>query len=166
MADGTLNTTILKHAASGLSPEEISARIGHVLSPAKVALHVKKLIASSDDYLSIPEQIRLNLQAMRATLGTLQAQYLDKDNAKIRLAYFQAVAKELDRLQKTNDQDYEMYTASVGRAMAAAYDLAMTHAGGRVIGRTEPITLEEWSAIKRESLEIAAAEVAKRQLEE
>ena len=154
-------------AASGASPEDIAAHYkGSIGNAPKVAVYIKRLISSPDEYLSLPEQIRLNLQAMRSTLGELQSQYLDNDSAKVRLSYFQAIAKELDRLQKTNDHDMETYSANVGRAMARAYDIALAHIGGRLVGREEPLTIEDFADLKREALEVAQGEVAKKQLEE
>ena len=165
MGRGQLDQEILKLAAAGQSPEQIaqSGLGGQIGNPAKVAIYIKKLISSPDEYLSIPEQIRLNLQAMRRTLGEIQSQHLTDDNAKIRLSYFQSIAKELDRLQKTNEQDVQAYSATVGRAMAAAYDIALAHIGGRLGDR---VSIEEWGQLKREALEVAQGEVAKRQLAE
>lgn len=165
MADeqGGLDRKILQFAAAGNSPEEISRKIGNVLPPTKVALRIHKLIDSPDEYLSIPQQIRLNLQMMRDTLGELNSRYLDDANAKTRLAYMKEIAGSLERLQKTNDTDMELYSANVGRAMAAAYDIALAHIGGRLGDR---VPIEEWAVLKREALEVAQGEVAKKQLED
>lgn len=161
---GKLDREVLELASTGLSPEAIAGKFnGAIGNPAKVAVHIKRLISSPDEYLSIPEQIRLNLQMMRLTLGELSTQYLDNDSAKVRLSYFQAISKELDRLQKTNDQDLETYSVNVGRAMAQAYDIAMAHFVGRLADR---IPLEELQQLKREALEVAQGEVAKKQLAE
>ena len=164
MADerGATDRKILKLAAEGKSPEAISAALGHVISPPQVAVRVHYLVESADEYLSIPQQIRLNLQAMRSVLGEIQDQYLTDDNAKIRLSYFQAIAKHLETLQKTNDQDLSVYSENVGRAMVAAYDIALAHIGGRIADR---VPVEEFTALKREALEVAQGEVARRQIE-
>lgn len=159
---GDLDRRILEYAAIGHSPDEISRMLGHVLSPAKVAIRTHQLLESPDNWLSIPEQINLNLRMLRETLSELRSRYLDLDNAKVQLTYMKEISAQLEKIQSSNRQDLDTYNQMVGRAMVAAYDIALAHIGGVLRDRIEP---EEWSALKREALEVAQAEVARRQVE-
>lgn len=159
---GDLDKKVLKLAAEGHAPEEISRRIGGVLSPAKTVLHIHKLLATPDSYLSAPQQIQLQLREMRDVYSELRDHYTDEKNAKTLLDYSKAIISTIQDLQTRNDVDVNSYNAAVGRAMAQTYDIALAHIGGALRDKIDP---EEWATLKREALEVAQAEVIKRQVE-
>jgi len=161
---GDLDKKLLRHAASGISPDENSKRIGGVLSPAKVVLRIHELLASPDSYLSIPQQIQLQLREMRGVYDELRDRYLDDKNAKVLLDYSMSIIRTLKDLQAQNDVDVNTYNAAVGRAMGQAFDIAIATMGGMLCAKYN-IPAEEWAAAKRDALEAAQAEVIKRQVE-
>ena len=159
MSESKVDDTLLRYADSK-SPEEISRMLSGMISPEQVAARTKALLKSRD-WLEEKEQERLVFYKLRALLASLEGQHLDLANAKVQLALIKQIFDRLDVAQQRSDDILDRYNANVGRAMIAAYDIALAHIGGAI---RDVLPLEEWTELKREALVLAAEKVAEKQI--
>ena len=71
LAKGSVDEQLIAYAVMDLSPEEISGRIGGVLSPARVRLRVNDLLTSGD-WLTDAQKERALLSIALRQIGDIQ----------------------------------------------------------------------------------------------
>jgi len=134
MADKTvtkraaLDTLLLNEAASGKSPNEISAATGGAVSPERAAARIKELLASRADYLSVREQQALvmhDLQNAKALLWE-KIDGWGKDGVEafgplIRL--LKIIGDRVDALAKEGDDKAALITAAQARGFIKALEI-------------------------------------------
>lgn len=160
----SIDDALLQAAVLGLSAEETSTRIGGVLSPARVMIRTREMLAGGN-WLEDAERERAILRLLEKNLIDLNNQYLDMDNAKVQLAYAKELFDRLDKRKAATETDLNTYDENVGRQMGHVVDVVFAYVGGRVIGRTEPITPEEWRELLEEGMEMARYEIGTKQVE-
>lgn len=153
-----VDETIIRYADSH-SPEEISKILGGGISPARIASHTAALLKSKN-WLSRAQEEQLILLKMRLTLNELEDQYLDKDNARLRLQYLKEIAERLDKRSEATEEQLNKLYGNQGRIMARAYDIALGYIAGAFREEIDP---KVWADVTRDALLHAQTELAKHQ---
>lgn len=93
------------------SPKEISAALGGVITPARVATRIKELLETRD-WLTDAQQDAQVVRRMRELLGKLERsfnatgdQIIDLDNAKVQLSILKAIGDRLDKRRAATDAE-------------------------------------------------------------
>lgn len=160
----SIDEALLHGAVAGLSAEQISERIGGILSPARVSLHLRELLSGG---------IRLeDIEHERAILLLLQAKLVELDNtawgadslaaAKVMLTYAREIMGQLQKRKALTDEQLNTYDQNVGRQLGHVVDLALTYMKGALRDQVDPLT---WDRTKEEALALAWTEIEKRQVE-
>ena len=156
-----IDTTILRYCDSE-SPEEISQRLGGVITPERVAAQKETLLASKQ-WLTATQEEELVLYRMRNILSQLEGQYLDMENAMVQLRFLKEIGSRLDKRREATQIDLETYDMNAARQMVAAYDIAIGYMKGALRSEVDP---EVWDELAKEALSHAGREVAKKAVEE
>lgn len=155
-----IDEKILQYAGSH-SPEEISALLGGVVSPAKVAAHTQTLLKSRDWLTQAQEEQLLYLRLQKA-LTTLENRYMDNDNARILLSYFKEVRAALSSRSGANEVNLNALYANQGRLMGRVVDMALSYMKGALREQVDP---DLWDRLKEEALLSAQTEIGKYEVE-
>ncbi|WP_217181632.1 hypothetical protein [Streptomyces sp. AC495_CC817] len=156
-----IDQTILRYCDSE-SAEEISRRLGHVITPERVAAQKEQLLTSKK-WLTATQEEELVLYRMRNVLAQLEEQFLDLDNASVQLRYLKEIGNRLDKRREATQFDLETYDLNVAREMTRVYEIALGFMKGALRGEIDP---DVWDEVAREALAHAGAEVAKKAIEE
>lgn len=160
----SIDDALLQAAVLGLSAEETSTRIGGILSPARVMIRTREMLAGGN-WLEDAERERAILRLLEKNLIELNNTFLDMDNAKVQLAYAKELFGRLDKRMAATETDLTTYDENVGRQMGHVVDIVLAYVGGRVVGRTEAITPDEWRGLIEEGMEMARYEIGTKQVE-
>lgn len=144
------------------SPEEISREIGGVLSPARVAVQIEKLLKSRD-WLSLAQQDALITYKLGRILNNLEAQYQDLDAMKAQVQVLRALSDRLDKRNSATQSDLNSYNANVGRQLGHVVDLTLTYMKGAL---RESVDAEAWDALVSDAMALAWSEIQKKQIED
>lgn len=161
-----IDTTILRYCDTE-SPEEISRRLGGVITPERVAAQKETLLASKK-WLTATQEEDLVIHRMRAIVAKFEEQfhresYPDKEMALVQLRFLKEIGNRLDKRREATQVDLETYDMNVAREMTRAYDIALGYMKGALRGEVDP---ETWDTLAREALAHAGREVAKKAIEE
>lgn len=148
--------TILRYADSE-SPESISARLGGVIEPSRVAALGKRLLAGAN-WLTQSEQEDLVIRRMRKIVAKMEGAYQDLDTQKAQIQALGEIAKRLDKRREATAVDLEKLYGNQAQIMLRAVDLATGYLRGAF---REKIDQENWDAAIREGMALAAAELEK-----
>ncbi|MEF9944106.1 MAG: hypothetical protein RR758_07985, partial [Burkholderiaceae bacterium] len=148
-----IDKTILRYCEIE-SPEEISARLGGVITPERVAAQKEKLLTSKK-WVDSAQKEELVLHRLGVILAQLESQYLDLDNAMVQLRFLKEIGNRLDKRRAATQVDLETYDMNVAREMTRAYDIALGYMKGALRGEVDP---ETWDELSREALAHAGRE--------
>jgi hypothetical protein len=128
---GPVDSKLLVGASKNLSPEQLSAEVKGVVSPAVAAQRVRDILKSKD-WLSFAEKKKLILEDAYFLLGTLRSQmqgYVDEKQAAAFLKTIKQVADLLDHAnagnEKTLMQVREIHARVMGMAIKVAFERAL-----------------------------------------
>lgn len=152
---------LLQLHVAGVSPEEMSRRLGGTVSPARIILRLRAL-ATSPDWATAQERRQLDILAMREMLGELRTNFRDIDGAKAVLTIIREVMKQEDQLAAATQTDLNTYSANVGRQIGTVVDLALTYMKGAL---REEVDAAKWDELVVEAMVLAQTEIEKRQVE-
>ena len=139
------------------SPEEISDELGGVLSPARVRIEISRLVGERDWLTEAQEQQMLNIR-LKKVISTLEKNAeISLDHAKVYLQYLRVIGERLDKAAARTEVDLNVLYANQARMMVQAFQLALAHMRGALVGEIDP---EVWDASVREALEYAQAELS------
>lgn len=156
-----IDQTILRYCDSE-SAEEISRRLGGVVTPERVAA-LKEQLLGSKNWVTAAQQDELVLYRLRNILAQLEERYLDLDSAMVQLRLLKEIGNRLDKRREATQIDLETYDANVAREMTRAYDIALGYMKGALRGEIDP---DIWDEVARDALAHAGREVAKKVIEE
>lgn len=159
-----IDTTILRYCDSE-SAEEISRRLGGVITPERVAAQKEKLLTSKK-WLTAAQEDELVLYRLRAILAKMEEQtgnYLDNDGAMVQLRLLKEIGARLDSRRAATQVDLETYDLNVAREMTRAYELALGYMKGALRADIDP---DLWDEVAKDALAHAGREVAKKAIEE
>jgi len=164
LAKGSVDEQLIAYAVMDLSPEEISGRIGGVLSPARVRLRVNDLLTSGD-WLTDAQKERALLSIALRQIGDIQqvAGSGDLEASKVLLVYLKDVLDRLEKRQVRITADLNTYNASVGQQLGHVVDLALTYMKGAL---RESVDAEKWDELVLDAIAVAAHEIEKKQIAE
>lgn len=156
-----IDQTILRYCDSE-SFEEISHRLGGVITPERVAAQKTKLLATRG-LVDAAEQEELVLYRLRRILAQFEQQTLDNDNAMVQLRYLKEIGNRLDKRREATQVDLETYDLNVAREMVRVYDIALGYMKGALRGEVDP---DAWDELAREALAHAGREVTQKAVTE
>jgi hypothetical protein len=156
-----IDKTILRYCDSE-SAEEISRRLGGVITPERVAAQ-KTVLLTSRKWIDAAEQDELVLYRLRRILAAFEGQTLDNDNAMVQLRFLKEIGNRLDKRREATQVDLETYDLNVAREMTRAYDIALGYMKGALRGEIDP---DVWDELAREALAHAGREVTQKALDE
>lgn len=156
-----IDRTILRYCDSE-SAEEISRRLGGVITPERVAAQ-KTVLLTSRKWIDAAEQDELVLYRLRQILAAFEGQTLDNDNAMVQLRFLKEIGNRLDKRREATQVDLETYDLNVARAMTEAYNIALGYMKGALRGEIDP---DVWDELAREALAHAGQEVTQKAIEE
>ncbi len=152
-----VDETILRLADSH-SFEEISKRLGGIVSPASVGARLHFLLKSKN-HLDQLEQMQLNEWKLKNLLVELEGKYHDDNNVKLQLQLIKEILKRLDARAAATDTDLNQLYANQGRIMSQAFDIALSYMKGALRDEINP---EVWDEVREEALRHAEAELDSR----
>lgn len=158
-----IDQTILRYCDSE-SAEEISRRLGGVITPERVAAQ-KEALLTTKKWLTAAQEEELVLYRMRSILAKLEEKFFAEnlDSATVQLRYLKEIGVRLDKRREATQVDLETYDLNVAREMTRAYEIALGYMKGALRGEIEP---ELWDQIAKDALAHAGAEVSKKAVEE
>lgn len=156
-----IDQTILRYCDSE-SAEEISRRLGGVITPERVAAQ-KTVLLTSRRWVDAAEREELVLYRLNRILAELDTRYLDNDNALVQLRFLKEIANRLDKRREATQVDLETYDMNVAREMVRVYDIALGYMKGALRGDIDP---DVWDEVAREALAHAGREVTQKAVEE
>ena len=151
-----IDQVILRYADSE-SPDEISVRLGGVITPERVAALGKKLLADAT-WLTQAEQEELVIRRMRKIVAKMESGYQDLDTQKAQIQALGEIAKRLDKRREVTQVDLNRLYGNQAQIMLRAVDLATGYLRGAF---RDQIDQEDWDAAIREGMALAAAELEK-----
>lgn len=156
-----IDQTILRYCDSE-SADEISRRLGGVITPERVAAQ-KEVLLTSKKWVTEAQQEELVLYRLRTILAQLEERFLDNDNAMVQLRFLKEIGARIDKRREATTVDLETYDLNVAREMTRVYDIALGYMKGALRGEIDP---ETWDALAREALAHAGREVAQKAIDE
>ena len=156
----SLDDALLDGAVLGLSPEQISDRIGGVLTPARVAIKLRELLSASN-WLEDAERERAVLHLLERKLVELN-KFNDLDTAKLVLAYGKELLVNLNKRKAVVEDQLLTYDRNVGQQLGHVVDLALGYMQGALREKVDP---ETWDRTKQEALALAWREIQSKQVE-
>lgn len=129
---GPVDSKLLVGASKNLSPEQLSAEVKGVVSPAVAAQRVRDILKSKD-WLSFAEKKKLILEDAYFLLGKLRSQmvdgYVDEKQAAAFIRNIKMIAELLDHAnagnEKTLMQVREIHARVMGMAIKVAFERAL-----------------------------------------
>lgn len=158
-----IDKTILRYCDSE-SAEEISRRLGGVITPERVAAQ-KTILLTSKRWVDAAEQDELVLFRLRRILAQLEERFHadDMESAMVQLRFLKEIGARLDKRREATKIDLETYDMNVAREMTRVYDIALGYMKGALRGEIDP---DIWDEVAREALAHAGREVTKKAVEE
>mgnify|MGYP003135693562 CR=1 FL=1 len=147
--------------ADSHSPEEISRDLGGLVSPARVASHVKGLLKNRD-WLEEAEQDQIVTWKMRRLLRKLEEQYTDLNNVKVQLQLLKAIGERLDRRAALTEEQKSQLYANQAQIMFDAIRLAFSNALDELQARVPELTEEDARAALDRALPEAVYVISER----
>ena len=151
-----IDKVILRYADSQ-SPDEISQRLGGVITPERVAARGKQLLADAN-WLTQVEQEELIIRRMRKIVSDMEGSYQDLDTQKAQIQALGEIAKRLDKRRDATQVDLEALYGNQAQIMLRAVDLATGYLRGAF---REQIDQQAWDEAIQEGMALAAAELQK-----
>lgn len=161
-----IDQTILRYCDTE-SPEEISRRLGGVITPERVAAQKETLLASKK-WLTATQEEDLVIHRMRAIVAKFEEHFFaesfpNPDIAMVQLRFLKEIGNRLDKRRAATQVDLETYDMNVAREMSRAYDIALGYMKGALRDEIDPDT---WDTLASEALAHAGREVTKKAIEE
>lgn len=150
-----VDDTILRYA-DNRSAEEISAMLGGLISPIKVAER-RNFLLKSRDPLTEAQQGSLILYKMRSLLAEMEGKYLDLDNAKFQLAMLKTLGDQYDKRKAATDDQLSRLYANQAQIMFEAIREAFV-----IAFKSLPVDEEEARAAIQAALPRAALVISER----
>lgn len=158
---GPIDTKLLEGASRNLNPEQLSAEVKGVVSPAVAAQRVKDILKSKD-WLSYAERKKLVLEDAYFLLGKLRTQmegYVDEKQASAFLKNIKQIAELLDHANAGNEKTLMQVREIHARVMAMAIKVAFEKALFELQKRYPDIPDDEIYEVLEESLPLAIGEL-------
>lgn len=156
-----IDKTILRYCDIE-SAEDISRRLGGVITPERVAAQ-KTTLLTTKRWVDAAEREELVLYRLGVILAQLEERYLDNDNAMVQLRLLKEIGNRLDKRRAATQVDLETYDLNVAREMVRVYDIALGYMKGALRGEIDP---DIWDEVAREALAHAGREVTQKAVEE
>jgi hypothetical protein len=156
----SIDDALIEGAVLDLSPEEISARLGGVLSPARVMVRTRELLRSND-WLTEAEKERALLRTLQERVQELRRAN-DLDSIKAQFVIVKELLAQIQKRQLATDDQLATYNTNVGRELGRIVDLTLTYMKGALRNEIEP---QRWDDLVQEALIMAQNEIAKKQVE-
>lgn len=150
---------IIELAAADLSAEEISRRIGGVITPARVMLRTRELLKAGD-WLDLAQKEQALLRILHMNVMEMREEALTVDSAKLQLAYIKEILERLDKRRATTDENLNTYNANVGRQIGSIVDEALAYMQGALREQIDPV---KWRELVEEAMTIAWTRIAAKQ---
>lgn len=141
--------------------QEISERLGGVVSPVQVGARIKELLKMKN-WLTAAEQDQEITLEMQRVLATLKARFQDNENLSLQLKVLKELGTRLDKRAAATQVDLNTYDANVGRQLGRVVDLALSYVKGAL---REKIDADEWDSLVLEAMGHARAEIVKNEVE-
>ena len=143
--------------ADSLSPEEISASVGGIVSAKAIAARTQTLLKAKDWLTDAQEDqlVTLRMKEMVANITSSDYKYLD-----VKLRALIALGDRIDSRRKATDVDLNTLYGNQALIMARVYDIALSYMRGALREKIDP---EVWDATAEEALLVAKGELAKHQ---
>jgi len=122
-----------------MSPEELSALVGGVIRPDRVAAHVKKLLKARN-WLDEAELDSLVTYKLQRILSEMETRYMDVENATIQLKLLKEVGARLDKRKAATEIDLGVLYGNQARLMAQALTMTVEAAFAELVAKTPKLT--------------------------
>jgi len=153
-----IDDKILQMAGS-YSPEEVSAALGGIASPGRIAARTQVLL-SSRDWLTATQEDQHVTFKLKRMLSDFEERYMDLDNATMRLKLLKEIGARLEKRSAATEIDLGKLYGNQGRIMGQAVDNALTYMKGALREKVDP---DLWDELVQEAMLSAQSEIAKHQ---
>lgn len=149
---GPRDMAMLKEAAKGKSPQEISEYLG--LPPAQVTLRVKEILTDRDVWTEIEQRqmYLMDLMDIKNKLMDQMKAYADKDNATTALKAIKLMDEILDKQGKISDDQLMKVTSAQAGAMVRFITGAFQYARAVIAEQYPDADLQQIEAAFNEGL--------------
>ncbi|MFT4260352.1 hypothetical protein [Microbacterium sp.] len=158
VANGRVDQTILRYCDSE-SAEEISLRLGGVVSPERVAAR-KEVLLTTKNWVTAAQQEELILYRLRVLLAKIEERFQadDLDSAMVQLRLLKEIGNRFDKRREATQLDLEKLYGNQAAMMLRAFDIATSYLRGAF---REQIDQETWDEAILEGMRRAEAELEK-----
>ncbi|MBT2484758.1 MULTISPECIES: hypothetical protein [unclassified Microbacterium] len=156
-----IDQTILRYCDSE-SAEEISRRLGGVITPERVAAQ-KTVLLTSKRWVDAAEQDELVLYRLRNILAQLEEKYLDLDNALVQLRFLKEIGARLDKRREATKIDLETYDLNVARVLGQVVDQSLSYMKGALRSEVDP---DLWDQLVIEAMRHAQTVIEQKAVED
>lgn len=153
-----IDQTILRYCDSE-SAEEISRRLGGVITPERVAAQ-KEILLTTKKWLTATQEEELVLYRLRTLLAKIEEKFFaeDLESAMAQLRILKEISARLDKRREVNAIDLNQLYGNQAVLMLRALDLATGYLRGAF---RDQIDQEKWDEALREGMYLAQAEIEK-----
>lgn len=156
----SIDDLLIELAASGKSREEISRRIGGVLSPERVDQRVNEILKAPDWLTRAQQEVAL-IRLLQVNIVDLQASP-SLDSMKLVLAYIREVFAQMQKHGQATERDLNTWNENTGRELGRIVDKALSYMQGALREKVDP---DMWEQVKLEAMQAAWHDIQARQVE-
>lgn len=157
-AADSLDDALLDAATLGLSPAETARRLDGAITPARVIVRTRELLAEGD-WLTELERERALLRTLEARIVELQRAH-DLDSIKVQGTLVSRVLDQLNRRNTTIEDQLGRFNAEVGRFMGGVIFEFAGLLRGALLNEIDPA---RWAALQAEALQGALLAIEAKQ---